>query len=110
MSTGICEYIYETVTWKAKEQVTDEAMIEAATAFGQTLKSLSGFLHQALYKGDQDIWVSVYYWETEADAKASNEAVAGDKHFARLLELIEPESIAIRLHSPLQQTGHLSFH
>lgn len=101
--------IYETVTWKANTDVSDEAMIEAATTFSHTIRSLPGFLHQALYKNGEQDWVSVYYWATETDAKHSNDAVANDPHFLQLLSLIQSESIVITLYTPVQQKGQLAF-
>lgn len=63
----------ETLTWKAKEGVSDEAMITAVDDMVVDLEKLSGFISQTLYKNSKSEWVDVYYWESEETAHASNE-------------------------------------
>lgn len=101
--------IYETVSWKARPDVSDQAMIQAVEQFSKSVKRLPGFLHRSLHKDPQGLWVDVYYWQTVEDAENSNALVADDPALHHLITLIEPESLDIRVHQPVQQTGMLAF-
>ncbi len=101
--------VYEILTWKSKSGVSDKKMIEAVDEMVVDLRTLDGFLHQTLYKNKDGTWVDVYYWKTEKDAIASNDAMANKDSLKSLMELIEPDSVTIEIMAPLQSSGQLSF-
>lgn len=101
--------IFEIVKWKGKDNITDEAMIAAVDAMTADLKSLKGFLHHSLYKAPNGEWIDIYYWETEADAHASNESMADKSSFTALIELIKPDSVSIEVMHALQSSGEMKF-
>ncbi len=101
--------IFETVKWKSKSGIPDEKMIDAVNAMVLDLKSLKGFLHQSLYKDTNEVWVDVYYWETEEDAHASNVSMSDKASFKNLIDLIEPDSVSIEILHPLQSSGKHTF-
>lgn len=100
--------VLEFVKWRSAEGVSDEAMIAAVDAFANDLKSIKGFHHQTLYKQEDGTWLDVYYWQTEEDAIASNDAAAGLSTFQDLIKLIEPDSVGIEILHPLQASGALA--
>ncbi len=101
--------VYEILTWKSKSGVSDKKMIEAVDEMVVDLRTLDGFLHQTLYKNKDGTWIDVYYWKTEKDAIASNDAMANKDSLKSLMELIEPDSVTIEIMAPLQSSGQLSF-
>ncbi len=107
MSNG--SIIFEILEWKSKLEVSDTQMIDAVEAMVDDLKDLNGFLNQSLYKDDSGAWVDIYYWETEQDAHNSNETMANKESFKKLIELIEPESVSIKVMSSLQKSGNILF-
>jgi len=102
-------HIFETVKWKSKSGVPDKEMVDAVNAMVLDLKSLKGFLHQSLYKDTNEVWVDVYYWETEKDAHASNMSMSDKVSFKNLIDLIEPNSVSIEILHPLQSSGGHTF-
>ena len=98
-------YVYEIVTWKSKEGVSDADMISAVDSMVEDLKQLDGFINQTLYKEKDGQWVDVYYWVTEKNAVDSNDAMANKDSFKSLIELIEPSSVGIKILDPLQTSG-----
>lgn len=105
---GMKYAVLEFVKWQSADGVSDEVMIEAVEAFTQDLKRLPGFIHQALYKQEGGCWLDVYYWETEDDAKKSNDRVQQFSTFTGLIELIAPGSVTIEILQPLQLSGILT--
>lgn len=97
--------ILEILTWKAiSPDISDDEMIAAAAGMVPDLKMLKGFQRQSLYKDSNGTWVDVYYWDSEADARASNDAMAGKASLARLIAMIEPGSITMEIMPPLQSS------
>ncbi len=103
------DYVYERVTWKAKPGVSDSDMVAAVDRMVDDLKQVDGFLNQTLYKDKNDQWVDIYYWKTEQNAIDSNGAMAEKESFKQLIQLIEPESVAIDIMAPLQSSGKVIF-
>jgi len=101
--------IFEILEWKSKSGVADNQMIDAVEAMVDDLKGLEGFLNQTLYKDDSGVWVDIYYWKTEQDAHNSNASMANKESFKQLIELIEPDSVSIKVMPALQHSGHFSF-
>ena len=101
--------IFEILTWRSKESVTDQAMIDAMNEFSNVVEKLSGFLHQALYKNSPQEWLCIYYWKTEESAHASNEAVANEPSFHALMSLIDEGSVTMKVLPSMQDRGELSF-
>ena len=89
--------IAELVAWRSMENVEDREMIAAVEAILPDLKTLPGFISQTLYKDDQGRWVDLYYWDSREEAIASNDLMAPKESFARLMALIEPDSVTIEL-------------
>jgi len=95
--------ILEILTWKAKSpDVSDDDMIAAVAGLIPDLKMLKGFHSQTLYKDSDGTWVDVYYWDSEHDAHASNDAMADKASLARLIALIAPGSITIEVMTAVQ--------
>jgi len=101
--------VLEILTWKAKSTgVSDRDMIAAVEGMVKDLRSIKGFQSQTLYKDSEGTWVDIYYWDTEHDAHASNDAMADKASLSRLIKLIEPGSIAIKVMQSVQSStsGH----
>ena len=94
--------VLEIVKWKAKPNVSDKQMVDAVNKMIPDLKNLNGFINQTLYKGKDDYWIDIYYWDTTENAHLSNEQMSGKKSLKTLLELILPESISMEVLKPLQ--------
>ena len=84
-------------------------MINAMTRFSEITKRLPGFLYQSIYKNANGKWVCIYFWETEADAHASNEAVANTTEFGDLIKLINENSLTVEVLPSLQSSGKIHF-
>ena len=87
--------IVELVKWKSKPGVTDASMIAAVDGILPDLKTLPGFISQTLYKDDDGVWVDLYYWDTRAQAAASNDLMAQRPAFGTLMERLDPTSVSI---------------
>ncbi|HBR95774.1 MAG TPA: hypothetical protein DD979_00135 [Gammaproteobacteria bacterium] len=96
--------VFEILTWRALPSVADDDMVDAMAGFSEAVKTLPGFIHQSLYKNAQGQWVCIYFWQTEAEAHASNTAVAGLKVFENLMRLIEAGSVTMEVLSALQSS------
>lgn len=96
--------IIEILTWKAKDDVSDAAMIQATDNMVADLKQLPGFISQTLYKNNQSEWVDVYYWESEEAAHASNTLMGDKASLAELMTLIIPETITMDVMPALQSS------
>ena len=101
--------VFEILTWKSKKGVTDEEMIKAVDSMVVDLKRLSGFLNQTLYKDSDGTWIDIYYWDTEKDAHDSNEGMADKDSFKRLMSIIEPDTVTMKVVSPQQSSGAMQF-
>ncbi len=101
--------VFEILTWKAKPGVSDKQMIDAAEAMVADLRELNGFLNQSLYKDENGTWIDIYYWETEKDAHDSNASMAEKTSFHNLIELIDADSITMKVLNTLQSSGGISF-
>jgi len=102
--------VLEILTWKAKSpSVSDSQMIAAVENLVEDLRAVKGFLNQTLYKDSDGTWVDIYYWESEHDAHASNDAMADKASLAKLIELIEPGSISLKVMMPVQSSGTINF-
>lgn len=101
--------VFEILEWKSKPGVSDNQMIEAVEAMVTDLKELQGFLNQSLYKDDAGNWVDIYYWKTGQDAHDSNGSMASKDSFKQLIDLIEPDSVSIKVMPSLQSSGKILF-
>ena len=101
--------VFEILTWRSAAAVDDSDMIDAMTNFGDVVKDLPGFIHQSLYKNAAEQWVCIYFWETEEEAHASNDAVADLDVFQALMKLIQPDSVTMEVLPPLQSSHSLGF-
>ncbi len=101
--------VFEILTWKSKVGVSDEEMIQAVDSMVGDLKELNGFLNQTLYKEDDGTWIDVYYWQTEKNAHDSNEAMADKQSFKKLMSIIEPSTVTMKVISPRQSSGEIQF-
>ena len=101
--------IFEMLTWQAAPHIDDNDMISAMARFSGVVKTLPGFLYQSLYKKADHKWVCIYFWETEQEAHASNEAVAGTPEFSHLMSLIKENSLTMEVFSALQSSGVIRF-
>lgn len=106
---NMSQNVYEILKWQSKVGVTDADMIAAVNDMVKDLKTLNGFLNQTLYKDKNGAWVDIYYWATEADAVASNDAMAGKASFVKLIDLIAPDSVSLEIMKPLQTSGDMVF-
>ena len=101
--------IFEILTWRSHENVSDQTMIETMNEFSQVVEGLPGFLHQSLYKSAGQEWLCIYYWQTEQDAHASNELVTNEPSFHALMSLIEEGSVTMEVLPALQASGQFDF-
>jgi len=99
--------VFEILTWRSALNVKDSDIIGAMTRFSGVVERLSGFLHQSLYKNQDQQWVCIYFWKTQEEAHASNEAVAHTREFSELMSLIEKESVTMEVLLPSQHSGDL---
>lgn len=91
----------ELVKWRSKPGASDAAMIAAVDGLLPDLQKLPGFISQTLYQGKDGLWVDLYFWETEEQATASLGLMEGKASFAKLMALIDPDSVTIdNLHRP----------
>lgn len=101
--------VFEILTWKSALNVDDEQMVSAMTNFGEVIKKLTGFLYQSLHKDADGTWICIYFWETEDDVHASNEAVAHSPEFGELMRLILEGSVSMEVLPSVQSSGIISF-
>ena len=101
--------VFEILTWKSKSGVSDEEMIKTVDSMVGDLKNLNGFLNQTLYKDSDGTWIDIYYWRTEKDAHDSNEGMADKESFKKLMSIIEPDTVTIKVVSPKQSSGEIQF-
>ena len=94
--------VFESVKWKAKTNVSDKEMINAVNKMVPDLKKLEGFINQTLYKDEYGYWIDIYYWDTTENAHLSNERMADKKSLKNLLELVQLDSVEIKILEPLQ--------
>ncbi len=99
--------VFEILTWTTTDTTKDQDMVDSMAAFSERVKTLPGFLHQSLYKNANAQWVCIYFWKSEAEAHASNAAVANMKEFNELMRLIKKESITMEVLTSLQSCGVL---
>jgi hypothetical protein len=101
--------VLEILTWKSKPGVSDKEMIQAVDSMVIDLKKLKGFLNQTLYKEEDGTWIDIYYWHTEKDAHASNESMADKDSLQKLMSIIEPNTVTMKVVSPKQSSGGIEF-
>lgn len=111
-------YIVETVSWTAKTGVEAEQMLDAVEKMVPDLQKVPGFRYQSLslkesIQGDNSEntssqWLQLYYWDTVETAHNSNSIMAPTNSLNHLISLIEPDSIAIDIFTPLQQSSPLT--
>lgn len=101
--------ILEILTWKSKAGVSDEEMIKTVDSITSDLKNLNGFLNQTLYKDSDGTWIDIYYWNTEKDAHDSNEEMAGKESFKKIMSIIKPNTVTIKVLSSKQSSGEIQF-
>ena len=99
--------VFELLTWRSTTDTNDDDMLGAMSRFSTIVKTLPGFLYQSLYKKADDEWVCIYFWETEQEAYASNEAVANTQEFGELMKLIDKDSVTMVVLPCLQQCGSI---
>lgn len=96
--------VLEIVKWKAKPGITDSQMTETVNAMVSDLKKLDGFINQTLYKDDEAYWLDVYYWNTSENAHLSNERMAEKESLKSLLQIIELDTVTMKILEPLQKS------
>ena len=97
--------VIEIVSWKAKDNITDQQMITAINNLTPDLRELPGFRTQSAGKDADNRWVDVYFWDSADDAHASNELMADKSSLAALMELLEPDSVTMQIIEPMQTSG-----
>ncbi len=97
--------VLEIVKWKAKPNVSDKQMIDAINEMVPDLKNLEGFINQTLYKDENDYWIDIYYWDNAENAHLSNERMSKKESLKNLLELIQTESVSMKILEPLQRAN-----
>ncbi|WP_065204496.1 hypothetical protein [Shewanella woodyi] len=110
--------IVETVSWTAKTGVEAEQMIDAVEKMVPDLQKVPGFRYQSLCLKElmpesdatdsKNQWLQLYYWDTVEAAHKSNAIMAPTDSLNHLISLIEPDSIAIDIFTPLQQSSPLT--
>ncbi len=109
-------YVIETVSWQAKADTQKEQMIEAVNNMVADLQQLPGFRHEALALQHQvnataskasRQWLQLYYWDSAEAAHNSNQLMADKASLQELVSLIEPETIAIDVFTPYQESSPL---
>ena len=101
--------VFEILTWKSKGGISDKEMVQAVDGMVEDLKKLNGFLNQTLYKEEDGTWIDIYYWQTEKDAHDSNGAMADKESFKKLMSIIEPDTVTLKVVSPKQSSGEILF-
>lgn len=100
-------YVTEILSWKAKDGISDQEMIDAVNALLPDLRTLPGFMFQNLSKDQRGRWIEVYFWKTAEDAHNSNTLMADKKSMSNLMLLIQVESLEMEVMAPLQDSGNL---
>lgn len=101
--------VIETVTWRANEDVTEEEMKNAVESMLLDLKTLPGFVHETLSVNETGQWLQLYYWETTEDAHNSNQLMADKPSFAKLIALIQPDSVDIQVYRSIHASSAIRF-
>ncbi|WP_299795696.1 hypothetical protein [uncultured Shewanella sp.] len=112
-------YIIETVSWTAKAGVKPSEMVDAVERMVSDLEKVPGFRYQSLSlkestaknqeePGAPDQWLQLYYWDSVETAHNSNALMAPTTSLNHLISLIEPDTIAIDVFTPQQQSSQLS--
>ncbi|WP_246028574.1 hypothetical protein [Shewanella atlantica] len=112
-------YIIETVSWTAKAGVERTEMVNAVERMVSDLEKVPGFRYQSLSlkestaknsdeSGTPDQWLQLYYWDSVETAHNSNALMAPTASLSHLISLIEPNTIAIDVFIPQQQSSQLT--
>ncbi|CCO49937.1 putative Dimeric alpha-beta barrel protein [Vibrio nigripulchritudo SOn1] len=101
--------VIETVTWRVNEGVSEEEMKSAVELMLLDLKNLPGFIHETLSVNETGQWLQLYYWETAEDAHNSNQLMADKPSFAKLIALIQPDSVDIQVYRSIHASSAIRF-
>ena len=97
----------EILKWRAVDGTTDEHMRDAMESLAVDVRQLPGFLQQTLYKGPENEWICIYYWESAQQAHDSNAAVADKRSFLQLMNIIDANSVSMEVMDAVQHSGDL---
>lgn len=100
-------YVTEVLSWQALENVNDQQMIAAMSTLLEDVKTLPGFLFQNLGKDSKGQWIAVYFWRTAKEAHNSNALMANKDSMAKLMQLIDAETLVIEVMDVLQGSEEL---
>lgn len=87
--------IIESVTFKAKPKVSDEALIEAALKTDVVLDNIEGFIHRYIAKQDNQTWLEVVFWQQKTLAEQGLQLFLQADESKAFLDLIESRSVKI---------------
>ncbi len=112
-------YTIETVSWTAKAGIEQRQMVNAVAQMVSDLEKVPGFRYQSLSlketteinteeSGAPSQWLQLYYWDSVEAAHNSNALMAPTASLTHLISLIEPNTIAIDVFTPQQQSSQLT--
>lgn len=100
----------ELVTFKTKETVTQQQIIQANELVMEEIQNFDGFLYRSLcFQKESETWLDVVYWENKSAAQSAQEKFMASANCQKLMSLIEIGSTNVQhadivLSSPCVET------
>lgn len=91
----------EQVRFRTQEDVTEDALLQAAETTSSWLKQQPGFSYRTLVCDTDGTWTDLIYWSSLENAKAASEAFMGSVETKPFMALIDPETVKMQHFSML---------
>ena len=83
------DVLIEVTIFKIKAGVDQAQFLVADAAFTEALKAMGGFIKRDLLQGENDVWIDMIHWKTQADAQHSAEAIASHPEAQAFIALLD---------------------
>ena len=92
----------EVVQFKAKVGVSDAEIRAVADELQRDVEEFPGYISRRLVKSEDGQWLDIVDWTGLAEALRAAEAIMDRPSAARILELVEPDSIRMLHLAPVR--------
>lgn len=86
----------EFVTFRLKDDVSDDAFVQAARAIGPYLRKSGNVVSRSLSRGDDGLWTDHIVWISMKTAEETAAKVMQQPEFGKMAEMIDPDSMNLR--------------
>ncbi len=97
--------IVEVVQFKPKAGVSDAEIRDVADALQRDVEGFPGFISRRLVKSEDGQWLDIVDWTGLDEALSAAEAINAGPTAARVLDLVETESIRVLHLAPVRVYG-----